>query len=86
MKIIIDPGHGGEDAGAAYGGVREADIALGIACLVWYELQVRGYDARLSRQQDMFVSLDDRVRMTNEWPAAPKSFPGISRSGFLHNL
>ncbi|MBW2052725.1 MAG: N-acetylmuramoyl-L-alanine amidase [Deltaproteobacteria bacterium] len=69
MKILIDPGHGGHDNGAAYGFAEEDDLNLSIGYLLSYELQINGHETRISRQSDIFVSLADRVAMANEWPA-----------------
>ena len=48
MKIILDPGHGGDDNGAAWGEkfdyLEEDDLNLIIAFLLRYELQIAGYN------------------------------------------
>ena len=31
MTIVIDPGHGGNDPGASYGGIRECDMTMAIS-------------------------------------------------------
>ncbi|WP_025324514.1 N-acetylmuramoyl-L-alanine amidase family protein [Deferrisoma camini] len=38
MRVLIDPGHGGEDPGAVAAGVREADLALDVALRLAQEL------------------------------------------------
>ena len=58
--IIIDPGHGGEDAGAVgANGVLEKDINLSIARMIRDELFERGYNVLLTRD-------DDRLLYTEE--------------------
>lgn len=73
MKIFIDPGHGGDDNGAAWGEkydyVEEDDLNLSISFLLRCELLVAGFEVRLSRERDVFVSLADRVMMANSWAA-----------------
>jgi N-acetylmuramoyl-L-alanine amidase len=65
-RIIIDPGHGGQDAGATGpGGLREKDAALAISLALKEELEARGFEALLTRDSDAFVSLDDRTRFAN---------------------
>lgn len=60
--IVIDPGHGGDDNGAAWGYAEEDDINLAVSYLLRCELKERGYFALLTRERDKFLSLQDRVR------------------------
>jgi N-acetylmuramoyl-L-alanine amidase len=62
--IVIDPGHGGIDPGAAAGsGIHEKDIVLSFAQMLKKKLEVQGrYRVRMTRDQDAFISLGDRVR------------------------
>ena len=73
MKVFIDPGHGGEDNGAAWGEkydyVEEDDLNLIISFLLHYELLLAGFEARLSRVTDRFLSLADRTEKANAWGA-----------------
>lgn len=60
--FIIDPGHGGSDFGAFVDGRREKDIALAIAKKVKERLEDgSGLPARLTRDSDVFVPLNERV-------------------------
>lgn len=72
-KIFIDVGHGGDDNGAVWGEgfdyVEEDDLNLIISFLLKYELQLTGFEVRLSRSRDRFVKLSERVKMANEWKA-----------------
>ncbi len=69
--IVIDPGHGGKDPGAIGGkGTQEKDIVLDIALKLQTILQQGGrYNVLLTRTTDIFVSLADRVRFSNEQQA-----------------
>ncbi len=65
-KIIIDPGHGGEDNGAVgESGVKEKDIALKIGYKLAEELKKRGYDVVMTRYTDVYVPLKDRTGIAN---------------------
>ena len=73
FKIFIDPGHGGNDNGAAWGEkydyLEEDDLNLIIAFLLRCELLLAGFDVRLSREKDEPVTLGRRVAMANYWAA-----------------
>jgi N-acetylmuramoyl-L-alanine amidase len=62
--IMIDPGHGGIDPGAAASAsVVEKDLVLSFARLLKKKLEAEGrYRVLMTRDQDVFVSLGDRVR------------------------
>jgi len=66
MKIVIDPGHGGEDNGAAWGYAEEDDINLSVAFLLRCELEKRGVEVLMTRERDVFVSLSDRCMAANQ--------------------
>lgn len=63
--IVIDPGHGGRDPGAVSPkGIREKDITLSMAKTMARILNQSGrYDARLTRTDDRFIKLYNRVRI-----------------------
>jgi N-acetylmuramoyl-L-alanine amidase len=63
-RIVIDPGHGGIDPGAAgANGIVEKDLVLGFAQLLKKRLESSGsYKVVLTRDSDTFISLGDRVR------------------------
>lgn len=73
IKILADPGHGGDDNGAAWGDkydyVEEDDLNLIIGFLLRCELQHHGFAVRLSREKDVAVSLADRCALANDWGA-----------------
>ena len=51
MKICIDPGHGGDQPGAAYGGRLEKDAALQIARKLARKLKDTGYEVIRSEER-----------------------------------
>jgi len=60
--VVIDAGHGGADPGAlGVGGIREKDVALGIALELAKKLRaVPNMEVHLTRDDDTFVDLWDR--------------------------
>lgn len=65
MKICIDPGHGGDQPGAVYGGRREKDAALQIARKLARKLKALGYGVVMTRDEDSPVSLRKRCDISN---------------------
>jgi N-acetylmuramoyl-L-alanine amidase len=66
-KIVIDPGHGGKDAGAVgYKNYYEKNGVLAIAKKLYGELKDRGYDVYLTRDKDRFLSLKKRTAIAND--------------------
>ncbi|MCX7314791.1 MAG: N-acetylmuramoyl-L-alanine amidase [Alphaproteobacteria bacterium] len=70
--IVLDPGHGGIDNGAVAGtGVMEKDIVLEFATELRDQLERSGkYRVVLTRTDDTFIPLIDRVRMARIRQAA----------------
>ncbi len=66
--VIIDAGHGGHDSGARgiYG--YEKDFALKLALLLKTDLEKRGLKVVMTRKDDTFISLGDRVLFANKIP------------------
>ena len=66
-RVVIDPGHGGKDPGAiGPGGLREKDVVLKIAKKLERKLKKElGLTTVLTRQDDTFVSLDQRTAIAN---------------------
>lgn len=66
--LMIDPGHGGHDPGAiGLSGTQEKNVTLDIARRMAKEIsQMTGVKARLTREEDVFLSLADRVKMGRE--------------------
>jgi N-acetylmuramoyl-L-alanine amidase len=68
MQIALDPGHGGNDAGAVYNGIREADIVLNLCLMVkaMYSLICPADKIILTRNGDINRSLSQRARFAND--------------------
>ena len=50
LKVVVDPGHGGDDTGAkGPKGLEEKDAALALAQDLQAALEKAGFDARLTR-------------------------------------
>lgn len=65
-KIVIDPGHGGFDAGAiGPTGLNEKEVALAISLKAAKLLEENDHQVILTRDDDTFVTLHDRVNMAN---------------------
>ncbi|MCE9614050.1 MAG: N-acetylmuramoyl-L-alanine amidase [Lentisphaerae bacterium] len=70
-RVVIDPGHGGEDSGAVgIGGATEKIIVLAIARRIQDALQETGIDVRLTREDDRYLALDERADLANRWGAS----------------
>ncbi len=65
IKVVVDPGHGGYDTGASYGGFEEKDVNLVIAEKLKKALEDVGITVFLTRDSDNFLSLAERVEITN---------------------
>ena len=64
--IVLDPGHGGVDPGAVHERVRESDITLTFARELAALLRRSGrYEVVLTRDADVFVSLEGRIAMAH---------------------
>ena len=63
--IMIDPGHGGKDVGAAANGLYEKDIVLRAAKIIGAKLEARGFRVLYTRTTDVFIPLEERTAMAN---------------------
>ncbi len=69
-RVVIDPGHGGEEQGAVSGsGLKEKDLVLDIARRLRDRLQGMGYAAALTRDDDQRLDLDARAAVANRLKA-----------------
>lgn len=67
LVVVLDPGHGGIDPGAERDGLREADLMLTFAReLQEALLRAGGFQVVLTREEDVFVSLESRVRTARQ--------------------
>jgi N-acetylmuramoyl-L-alanine amidase len=65
--VVIDPGHGGIDSGATVNGSIEKELVLGFAKSVATRLENDGkLSVVLTREDDTFVPLSERVRMARD--------------------
>lgn len=65
LKIMIDPGHGGVDAGAVVKGLREADLVLEVSKFLKAKLDTDPrFAATMTRTENVRVSLNERVKKT----------------------
>lgn len=69
-KVIIDPGHGGYDPGAVGNGLQEKDLTLDISKRI-NNILMSNYEVetKMTRTNDLFVSLNDRTSIANAWGA-----------------
>ena len=65
-KIMLDAGHGGSDYGAIREGINEKDITLEITQRVDSILRSKGYKTVLVREDDSFVSLEERAEINEK--------------------
>lgn len=63
-RIVLDPGHGGKDPGAQIDGIREADVTLAVALRARRLLEQAGATVALTREHDVFLSLQERAATT----------------------
>lgn len=63
--VILDPGHGAHDRGAAIGYVYEKHLALDTARRVEQLLKKAGLKVVMSRSRDVFIPLHDRSALGN---------------------
>jgi len=66
MKILIDPGHGGDQPGAVYNGIEEEDITLAVGLHAANILRSLGHDVFLTRDKDIGISLSQRLKMIED--------------------
>lgn len=63
--VFVDAGHGGEDEGCAREGIQEKTINLAVAKLVREKLEAIGYRVIMAREDDSYISKEDRVKLAN---------------------
>jgi len=64
--VVLDPGHGGADAGArGPSGVLEKDVTLHFALAARAELEKQNFRVVLTRERDENPSFDDRAALAN---------------------
>lgn len=63
--VIIDPGHGGKDSGATNSIGTEKFYNLAVARRLKQLLESQGYKVVMTRERDVFLSLEQRVQLAN---------------------
>src|SRR5690625_5241178 len=71
IKILIDPGHGGDDSGETGNGLKEKDLTLDISKRIknYLDDHYTGHRIKMSRTGDATVSLSERTNEANNWGA-----------------
>ncbi|MBW3558742.1 MAG: N-acetylmuramoyl-L-alanine amidase [Proteobacteria bacterium] len=64
--VVIDAGHGGKDPGAIGVHAREGAVTLAAAKALRARLQRGGYKVVLTREKDVFLPLETRVRIARQ--------------------
>lgn len=94
LRVVIDPGHGGIDPGAQIQEIKEADLMLSLARDIKESLlRNDNIDVTLTRVEDIFVSLEERVRLANSAQAdifislhADAVTEGVARGATVYTL
>ena len=70
--VIVDPGHGGHDPGTVsrHGNGAEKTHTLSLAKILAKQLRNRGFKVILTRNNDTFLSLQQRVDFANQYANA----------------
>ena len=68
--VVLDPGHGGIDPGTMGSGLTEKEVSLSIALKVTALLNASGIQTIMTRDDDSFVDLKERIDMANAKNAA----------------
>jgi N-acetylmuramoyl-L-alanine amidase len=68
--VVLDPGHGGDDQGAAGEWGTEKEFALDVALTAREQLQHAGFKVEMTRSGDVARSLEERVDFANRFSNA----------------
>lgn len=69
-KIVVDPGHGGNDPGAiGPNGIKEKNVVLGVGLELAELLRLAGAEVIMTRDSDYFIDLVPRADIANNWGA-----------------
>ncbi len=64
--VVIDAGHGGKDPGAISNEMQEKDIVLSVAKKLAKSLTEKGYKTYLTRDRDVFLTLEQRTKIADK--------------------
>ncbi len=81
--VVLDPGHGGSDPGAIYGGVMEKDLNLDISLRLYELLKQGGVQVYMTRTDDRFIPLETIAEYANQLDAT--LFLSIHNNAWLEN-
>jgi len=66
-RVVLDPGHGGRDPGARAAELKEAALVLDVATRLETRLTSEtGIEVVLTRRDDVYVTLRDRIELANQ--------------------
>ena len=66
-RVVLDPGHGGQDPGAWADDLREASLVLDVAIRLETRLKAEtGIEVVLTRRDDLYLSLEARTELANQ--------------------
>ncbi|MDP9116119.1 MAG: N-acetylmuramoyl-L-alanine amidase [Actinomycetota bacterium] len=65
-RIVLDPGHGGDDSGTVYNGLTEAELVWDLATRLEGRLSALGVQSWLTRGPNNGASDDQRARLAND--------------------
>lgn len=87
-NVVLDPGHGGKDPGSiGLYGVKEKDLISSTANIIAQALRNAGANVILTRSSDYFISLDERVHISESYDTDAfvslhyNAFPIVSVNG-----
>jgi N-acetylmuramoyl-L-alanine amidase len=85
LRVVIDAGHGGTDAGAGAAGapLAEKDVTLDVARRVAARLRAAGDEVWLTRTNDVYLTLQERTRVASRHDA--QVFLSIHANSSPHN-
>lgn len=70
QRVVLDPGHGGEDPGAiGKKGQKEKDVVLAVATELRTLLAAKGLEVIMTRESDIFIPLENRPVIANQQKA-----------------
>jgi N-acetylmuramoyl-L-alanine amidase len=70
FRVVLDPAHGGADRGSAAAGVApEKEAVLQLALEAAARLRKKGFEVRLTRDDDRPVTHAERATVANRWQA-----------------
>jgi N-acetylmuramoyl-L-alanine amidase len=69
-RVVLDPGHGGEDPGAiGKKGQKEKDVVLAVASELRTLLAAKGLEVIMTRESDIYIPLENRPVIANQQKA-----------------